>query len=121
MDGNGNGNGDDDGGGLDSGFDSGGIAAAAASNNGEEGINDHLNLPDISLKGYEVEQGVLKMKVFLRKDKRFKYVRIYDFLYEAFIESNEELEKVTPSSPILIDLRLLVEKVRERERERERL
>jgi hypothetical protein len=85
--------------------------------NDDGGVDNNLEdnnpvLPDIGLKDYEVQKGPLKMKVFLRKDKRFKYVRIYDFLYEAFIESNEALEDVTPQSPILIDLRLLVEEVR---------
>jgi hypothetical protein len=87
----------------------GGSGAAAAVGGGG---GDEDTLPNISLKDYTVEKGPLTMKVFLRRDRRFKYVRIYDFLYEAFMESDSEaLERVTPHSPILIDLRLLVEEV----------
>jgi hypothetical protein len=89
----------------------GGSGAAAAVGGGGGG-GDEDTLPNISLKDYTVEKGPLTMKVFLRRDRRFKYVRIYDFLYEAFMESDSEaLERVTPHSPILIDLRLLVEEV----------
>jgi hypothetical protein len=82
------------------------IAEAAAAARG-----DLLTLPDLALKEYKVEKGPLRAWVTLRKDKRFKYVRIYDFLYEAIIEPHPELEKVVPGSGILTDLRDIIQEV----------
>jgi hypothetical protein len=85
------------------------IAAAATAARG-----DLLTLPNIALKEYMVERGPLRAWVTLRRDKRFKYVRIADFLYEAVIEPHPELEKVVPGSGILTDLRDIIQEVRER-------
>lgn len=53
----------------------------------------------------------LRARVYRRADKRFKYIKVSYYIFEAQIDSNVALQKVSADSLILIQLNKLVQKV----------